>query len=463
MSLLNSTNYRNYNSANPPSYALSDVRIGVLHMGLGAFHRAHQAVFFEHALRGGNMNYGVAGITQRTSAVADSLNAQDCLYTVNARDGAGNQPMIVGAIREATFYPRDLARLLEIAKSPDLRLMTITVSEKAYRSDSDSSDTLPGRIATLLSARFEAGLGGIAVISCDNLPSNGALTRMIVTDVIKSQWRNNALLNWVQEEVRFPNSMVDRIVPAITNESIDEFEKTYGYRDTSLITTEPYNEWIVDQDPLSEELGAVGVRFVSHVEPYEMAKIRIFNAAHSAVAYLCQLSQIDYVAQGIVDPIFAPFITRLQEEELGRSFTPPDGLGPIEYARTIRKRISNPMLLHRSSQIALDGSQKLPQRFFMPANDLLAAGLPTVRITLAIAIWLHYLATNGAVNDPLASQLQPLARNRDAATAVEKVLGAQALVTRVDKALLPAITAWLEKLRREPVRELLLELERRPV
>ena len=193
-----------------------------------------------------------------------------------------------------------------------------------------------------------------------------------------------------------------------------------------------------------------------------MAKIRIFNAAHSALAYLCQLSQIDYVAQGIVDPIFAAFITRLQEE-LGRSFTPPAGLGPIEYARTVRKRISNPMLLHRSSQIAMDGSQKLPQRFFTPANDLLAAGLPTVRITLAIATWLHYLATNVVVNDPLAWQLQPVARNRDAATAVEKVLGAQALVTSVDKALLPAITAWLEELRRAPVRELLLELERRPV
>lgn len=460
MPLLNRTNYRSNSSANPPSYALSDVRIGVLHMGLGAFHRAHQAVFFEHALRGGNMNYGVCGITQRTSDIAESLNAQDCLYTVNARDGAGNQPMIVGAIREATFYPRDVARLLEIAKSPDLRLMTITVSEKAYRPDSDSTLCVPRRIATLLAARFEAGLPGIAVISCDNLPSNGAVTRMVVTNAIKSQGRNDGFLDWVEEQIRFPNSMVDRIVPAITKENIDEFEKAYGYRDLSLITTEPYNEWVIDQDPLSEELGPVGVRFVSHVEPYEMTKIRIFNGTHSTLAYLCQLSGIEYVAQGIVDPTLAPFITRLQEEELSRSFTPPYDLDPIEYACTIRKRISNPTLLHRSAQIAMDGSQKLPQRLFTPANDLLAAGLPTTRITLAIAAWLHYLATNAAVSDPLAPQLQPIARNRDAAAAVEQTLRAEQLVTRVDSALLPAITKWLEKLRCQPVHEILLELER---
>lgn len=459
MSLLTRANYLSNSSANPPLYALNDVRIGVLHMGLSAFHRAHQAVFFEHALRAGNMNYGVCGITQRTSDVADTLNAQDCLYTVNSRDGVNNQPIIVGAIREATFYPRDVARLLEIAKSPDLRLMTITVSEKAYRPGSDSNLSVPGRIATLLAARFEAGLPGIAVMSCDNLPSNGAVTRMVVTDAIKSQERSDGFLDWVQEQVRFPNSMVDRIVPAITKENIDEFEKTYGYRDVSLITTEPYSEWVVDQDPLSEELGPVGVRFVSHVELYEMAKIRLFNGAHSTLAYLCQLSGIEYMSQGIVDPTLAPFITRLQEEELGRSFTPPYDLNPIEYARTIRKRISNPTLLHRSAQIAMDGSQKLPQRLFMPANDLLAAGLPTTRITLAIAVWLHYLATNIAVNDPLASRLQPIARNRDTAAAVEGTLGCEQLVTTVNRALLPAITKWLEKLRSQSIREILLELE----
>ena len=220
---------------------------------------------------------------------------------------------------------------------------------------------------------------------------------------------------------------------------------------------------MVEQDPLSEELEPAGVRFVSHVQPYEMAKLRIFNAAHSALAYLCQLSDIDYVSQGIIDPTFALFIARLQEEELGRSFTPPDDLDPIEYARTIRKRISNPTLLHRSSQIAIDGSQKLPQRFFTPANDLLVAGRSTVRITLAIATWLHYLGTSVVVNDPLAALLQPLTRNRDAAAAVATVLGSEALATRVDSALWPAITAWLEKLRNQPVREILRELEGRTV
>ncbi|MEI6811159.1 MAG: mannitol dehydrogenase family protein [Actinomycetes bacterium] len=456
MSKLARANYLNYSAVNPPQYSMDQVKIGVLHMGLGAFHRAHQAVFFDRLLRSGNLNYGICGVSQRSSTVADSMNAQDCLYTVNAQDGQASTPTIIGALREARYFPRDLERILEIARSPDLKMITLTVSEKAYRSDDASQ--LPQRLVTILRARYESGLPGIAVISCDNLPSNGAFTRKIILDVITE--KSSGFFEWANTQIRFPNSMVDRIVPAITSKSIDDFEQRYGYRDDSLISTEPYNEWVIEDDALSQDLTPAGIRFVPRVAPYELTKIRLFNGNHSTLAYISQLCGIEYVHEAIIDSAIAPFVSRLQEEELGLSFKPPHDIDLKEYARTVRKRVSNPTLLHRAEQIAMDGSQKLPQRLFSPANDLLQLGLPTQRISLAIAAWLHFLATKDQVNDPLADQLQPLARLSEPMSAVSQTLGFAQLATKVNPALFPMIAAWLEKLRSTPIKEVLIELER---
>ncbi len=455
MQLLNQSNFANNPKANPPNYAMSDVRIGVLHMGLGAFHRAHQAVFFENVLRSGNLNYGVCSVSQRSSTVADSLAAQDGFYTVNAQDGSHSEPMIIGAIRETAFYERDLARLLEIAKSPDLRLITLTVSEKAYR-NGDASH-LPHRIATLLAARYAAGLPGLAVISCDNLPSNGEVTRRVVLEAITEP--PVGFVDWVKTQVRFPNSMIDRIVPAITQASIDKFAEEFGYLDKSLITTEFWNEWIIENDPLEAELSCAGVRFVEKVAPYELAKIRMFNGNHSTLAYISQLAGIEYVADAIVDPVIAPFILKLQELELGRSFTPPADLDPIAYAGVVRTRVSNPTLLHRSQQIAMDGSQKLPQRLFGAANDLLARNLPATRICFAIAVWLHYLATSDKVSDPLASALLPLAQLSDPLEAVKQSLSLPQFASTVDAQHFPTIAHSLKQLREKDVKAAIQDLE----
>ena len=358
MAQLNLENYLSHKSANPPSYDLSQVKIGVIHMGLSAFHRGHQGLFFERVLRGGNLNFGVVGVTQRSSDVADVMNSQDCLYTINEREGAGFAPMIVGAIRKAVFFPQARAELLEIARSENLKLITLTVSEKAYQCNSardginlsstevqaDIADvnsllTFPARLLDLLVARFESGLPGVAVISCDNLPTNGDITRAVVLDLANKQNRSPDFLSWLKSEIRFPNSMVDRAVPAITQDSIDEFYQSYGYEDRSLITAEPYLEWVIENDPVSEYLAPVGARFVEKVAPYEAMKIRVFNGAHSALAYICQLAGIEYVAEGVVDPVIGDFIKNFQEKEAGRSFVAPADLDPIEYAKIIRKRV----------------------------------------------------------------------------------------------------------------------------
>ena len=478
MAQINRENYSSHKSANPPQYDLNQVKIGVIHMGLSAFHRGHQALFFERVLRSGNLNFGVAGVTQRSSDVADVMNSQDCLYTINEREGAGFAPIIVGAIRKALFFPQARQELLEIARSENLKLITLTVSEKAYQcnstrdgvnlnstevqadiADTNSLLTFPSRLLDLLVARFESGLAGVAVISCDNLPTNGDITRAVVVDLAVKQNRSAGFLNWLKSEIRFPNSMVDRAVPAITQDSIDEFYQNYGYEDRSLITAEPYLEWVIENDPISEYLAPVGARFVAKVAPYEAMKIRVFNGAHSALAYICQLAGIEYVAEGVVDPVIGDFIKNFQEKEVGRSFIAPADLDPIEYAKIIRKRVSNYALLHKSIQIAMDGSQKLPQRIFASANDLVKLGLSTDHVTLIIAAWLRFLEINEKVNDPLAASLQKLVRNPDALQSVSGTLSFEGLATRVDPKLFPQIAKWLEQLRIEPVREVLQTLK----
>ncbi|MSO33543.1 MAG: mannitol dehydrogenase family protein [Candidatus Nanopelagicaceae bacterium] len=478
MAQLNRENYLLHRSANPPQYNLEQVKIGVIHMGLSAFHRGHQALFFEKILRSGNLNFGVAGVTQRSSDVADVMNSQDCLYTINEREGAGFAPIIVGAIRKALFFPQARKELLEIARSENLKLITLTVSEKAYQcnstrngvnlnsaevqadiADTNSLLTFPSRLLDLLVARFESGLAGVAVISCDNLPTNGDITRAVVVDLAIKQNRSPDFLIWLKSEIRFPNSMVDRAVPAITQDSIDEFYQSYGYEDRSLITAEPYLEWVIENDPISEYLAPVGARFVAKVAPYEAMKIRVFNGAHSALAYICQLAGIEYVAEGIVDPVIGDFIKNFQEKEAGRSFVAPADLDPIEYAKIIRKRVSNYTLLHKSIQIAMDGSQKLPQRIFASANDLLKLGLSTDHITIIMAAWLRFLEVNEKVNDPLAASLQNLVRNPDALQSVSGTLGFEGLATNVDPKLFSQIATWLAQLRIKPVREVLQTLK----
>lgn len=457
MKHLNGSNFATFTLANPPTYDVSNLPIGVIHLGLGAFHRAHQAAYFESALRNGTSKLAIAGVSQRSSDVADLLAAQDCFYTVNERSGSEQSPKIFGAIRQALFYPRDRAALIAMSESQALTAITITATEKAYQVTDGHESDLPSRIAALLAARFEAKRGGLSIISCDNLTSNGELIKKLVLEA-SAKLDKHGLINWIERENYFPNSMVDRIVPAITAERIDGFEAEFGYRDESLLTTEPFTQWAIENCPLSQTLAGTGVEFVDDVAGYEMTKIRIFNGAHSTIAYLGELAGLEFIADGIANPAINSFIAHLQEDELAKSFTSPPGMDPIEYAKRIRKRISNLNLRHRCQQIAMDGSLKLTQRLFPTINDLLAKQLPTQYIATAIAVWLRYLEINDRISDPLAAELVPLARNSDVAIATKSVLTHEKLLVRVNPGNFEAIAQALEKLRSKPVLEVLTSL-----
>ncbi len=445
MTNINASIYLNFQSSSPPMYNLKDVKIGVIHMGLGAFHRAHQAVYFEKLLRLGNLGYGIASVSQRSEKEAATLSAQDCLYTVDLRDGDTHSPLIVGAIRKAYFYPSHRDELLEIAASSDLKVITLTVTEKAYRVD----EIVPKRIIELLEARFRKGREGIAIISCDNLPSNGDVVRSILIETARNS--SSDFLAWLGNKCRFPNSMVDRIVPAITEKSIAEYADLYEYTDRSLISTEPFIQWVIEDDLLAPDLSSVGVEFVRDVKQYEKMKICLFNGAHSALAYFSQISGFEFVADAIADPRIERFIRDLQELELAKSFDAPQGIDLHEYSQNARNRIANIALRHRSAQVAMDGSQKLPQRLFASAHDLHQSGLPSQRISFVIAAWIHFLAISTEVDDPLADELQKWAIEKDPFVAVSGILTIQSFATHVPQALFPEITHWLEQLRVNPL------------
>ena len=286
---------------------------------------------------------------------------------------------------------RSEARILEIARSPELKAITITVTEKAYKPGSDFSL----RLAKVLNERYKSGGGSIAVISCDNLPSNGDFTKNLMREVIEDK----ELWSWVEANIRFPNSMVDRIVPAPAKEN------------RLLIKTEKFNQWIIENDPISKYLSSAGVQFVSKVKPFELAKIRLFNGIHSYLAYYGEIHGIEFVADVIGLPGMEKFVQEMQEDEISKTIEIDIDLK--KYASEIRNRMANKTLFHRCRQIAMDGSQKMPQRIIGSLNDLAKLNIPAPKLAIAFATWINYLATSNAINDPLALELVGFAKTKN--------------------------------------------------
>jgi fructuronate reductase len=413
-------------------------RIGVIHLGLGAFHRAHQAVFIDHAIKNGHEEMYIASVSMRKSDVADSFASKGCKYDVVSADADSQIRTEISSIKEALFFPRDRHHLLELAASDDLTLITLTVTEKGYKSDGPES--VPERVADLLIARFDArhklSDPSIAVISCDNMPDNSHLLKKLVLEVLDSRDLPEVRA-WVKEVIRFPNSMVDRIVPAITDADL-------------TIVTEPFNQWVIQNDPLESILVPTGVQFVPDVKPFEIAKIRLFNGVHSTLAYLSELSGIEYVSEAIVHPKVAPFIKAMQEEEIFKSITNTGGIDLPSYAQTIRHRIANPTLKHRAEQIAMDGSQKLQQRIIDGMNLLAEHEIPAPRLCLAMAMWLHYLGVSDRVNDPMSKLLISLAKEPDSLEVTTLILSLDLFARKLNPIYFPQIAKYLEALKTTP-------------
>ena len=427
----------------PPSYERTNRDIGVIHFGLGAFHRGHQAVYFDEALRKGVGEWGVYGISPRSAKVTDALRAQDFCYTVNARQGDKQNPEIIGSIFGGSLYSQDNFDLTKAIASPELKLITITVTEKSYVTSSDL-DSMPNRLLDMLQSRFTQGLSAPTIISCDNLPSNGEYLRNVLLSSAQMRSMDLNFLEWL-ERLQFPNAMVDRIVPAITQEAITQFESEFGYRDESLISTEPFKQWVVAPHSGAEQLAATGIEISGEVENFETLKLRLFNGAHSTTAYFSQLSGLEYVYQAIALPEWNSFISRLQEE-LARSFNAPSSIDVMEYCQKARTRIGNSAVAHRSAQIAMDGSAKLPQRLFRAMNTLSEQNLKREHVAFAIALWLRFLQSGLPVTDPLSNALLESVQAVNSHQAVQRVMQTPGLQSPIFESEWKLIGDFLAKL-----------------
>ncbi|GAB7192693.1 mannitol dehydrogenase family protein [Kineococcus sp. NUM-3379] len=410
---------------------------GIVHLGIGAFHRAHQAVFTEDAIAAADGGWGICGVTQRSRDVVDQLGPQDGLYSVLQRSADGVGLRVVGAVRELLFAAEEVGRLLGLLASPAVRVVTLTVTEKGYRHDpatgrlrtadpevaADLAGRLPrtvvGQLVRGLQARRAADAGGITLLSCDNLPANGAVLRGLVADFCAAlpPAEGGPLARWVEESVRFPSSMVDRIVPATTQEDRAEAGRLLGLEDRGVVVTEPFSQWVVEDDfaagrPAWERAGAV---LTADVAPYEAMKLRLLNGSHSTLAYLGALAGHAHVSDAVRDEGIAGVVERLMAEDVTPTLAVPDGFDVARYRRQLLDRFANPALRHRTVQIAMDGTQKLPQRLLGTVADSLARGHRPRAACLGVAAWMRYVSTARSeageplpVDDPLADRLREL-------------------------------------------------------
>lgn len=426
-----------------PGYDRASVKTGVVHLGIGAFHRAHQAVVFDDALRSGDLRWGVLGVSLRSAGVRDQLNPQDHLYSVVIRDGVDDRTRIIGAVQSVLVAPEDPAVVVAAMASPDVHLVTLTVTEKGYRLDPASGGlltgdpdvaadlvdlakprTAPGFLVAALAERRRRGVAPFTVVSCDNLPHNGARVRSAVLAMAGAH--DPALAEWIAAEGAFPQTMVDRIVPATTPGDIDDQAARLGVRDEGMVKTEPFTQWVIEDRFAGPhpDFASLGVQLTAEVAPWEDAKLRLLNGAHSSLAYLGGLAGHAFVHEVIAIPAFATFVERLWDEA-GTTLNPPPGLDIPAYRRDLMARFSNPSLQHRTRQIAMDGSQKLPQRLLASIAARLDRGQPVDSLALGVAAWVRWqegvtdAGESFTVDDPMAATLA--AALADARTASDRV------------------------------------------
>ena len=431
------------NIEHTPSSKKQASHIAVVHLGLGAFHRAHQAVYLErYRQRSGDGEWGVCSANLRSSiGLVDGLSAAGHRYHVAEYANSENITLReIGVIEETLFtgrdssnsWGRDREALLARMTSADTRIVTLTVTEKGYFLKPSSGElrdddpmvigdiaspqqprTAPGLLVEALSRRREAGIAPFTVLSCDNMPDNGKRVRQAVVQLAKQ--RDAELASWIANKVAFPCSMVDRIVPAMTDADFERLA-ALGVSDPNAVVCEAFTQWVVEDNfPMGRpSWEAEGVEMVADVAPFETMKLRMLNGSHSLLAYLGALAGIETVYEGINNGELRALLRRYMLEEAAPTLEMPEGIDLDAYADSLLARFANDSLRHRLQQIAMDGSQKLPQRWLSGALQRSTAGLSSPCVALGMAAWIRYTAGNDLqgtsypVDDPLTKRFAEL-------------------------------------------------------
>lgn len=389
-------------------YARADLAAGVVHLGLGAFHRAHQAPLFDSLAKQGDLRWGIVGVAMRSREVVEAMAPQDHLYSVSIRGDAGESaPRVIGSICRTLVAAHQREETIAALAAPEVALVTLTITEKGYL------DTSAGSAAELIAAalvrRHNSGLAPLTVLSCDNLTGNGSVARRAVLEAAHALKADGAALRWIEQSCAFPSTMVDRITPAMTPEMVEQSCKALGLTDEAAVWTEPFWQWVIEDSFAGPRppLERLGVTFASSVEPWELAKLRMLNGAHSLLAYSGLLRGHSYVHQAIANSEIQQMVEALWDE-VSEVLTP----SPVDFAAyraALVERFSNPALPHALIQIAADGSQKVPQRHVSTLRDRLARGLASPAVATAIASWIEALQTVEGLVDPQLESLRKFA------------------------------------------------------
>ncbi len=415
-----------------PDYDRRQAGTGIVHLGIGAFHRAHQAVYVDELNRRRSGPFAITGVSLRHGAVRDALEPQDGLYTVVIRDTARIDYRVIGSVRRVLLAPEDPRAVLDRLVDPATRLVTLTVTEKGYCLAPDRSldpahpeiahdlaspeapRTAIGFLVEAMRRIRAAGTAPPTVLSCDNLPSNGQLLRRTLAAFAAR--RAPDLGRWIEASVAVPSAMIDRIVPATTEQDLSDVAAALGVADPGAVVAEPFSQWVIEESVAEgfPDFAAVGVEMVADVAPYERLKLRMLNGCHSSIAYLSQLAGYAFVAEALDDPNMRRFIARMMAEEIAPTLAEFTTQRLADYAATVIRRFENKAMRHRTWQIAMDGSQKLPQRLIGTLADRVQSGAPFGRIALALAAWFRFLAGSDdgggriEVSDPRAREMAVL-------------------------------------------------------
>lgn len=404
--------------------------VGQVHLGPGAFFRAFNAVYSEDAMAARGGDWGIIAVSLRSPAARDQLAPQAGVYT-SVTLGATRTARVIGAVTKVLVAPEDPRAVLSAMTDPAVRVVSLTITEKGYCVDTasarlqadhpdivhdlahpDAPRSAIGFLVGALNRRRAAGTAPFTVLSCDNLPSNGALTRAVVLDFARRL--DPDLAAWIKDNVPFPATMVDRITPATTHTDVADLSAAAGYHDPACVVHEAFRQWVIEDDfangrPAWE---AAGAQLVASVEAHELMKLRCLNGTHSTLAYLGYLAGYETISDTVANPDFARLCEIMWRDEIIPTVPPPEGEDLPVYCTKLMQRYRDPAIRHRTWQIAMDGSQKLPQRLLGTIADTVATGRVPHGLCLAVAGWMRYVGGVDEagqpidVRDPMAARLK---------------------------------------------------------
>ena len=424
-----------------PTYDRSAITVGIVHFGLGNFHRAHQAMYLDRLMeRGEALDLGICGVgvMPRDAEMRDALGAQDHLYSLTLKHADGSlEPRVIGSIADFLYAPDDPEAVLAVMTAPTTRIVSMTVTEGGYNLDhvtgkfvleapaiahdlgeGAAPTTMFGFVTEALRRRRDAGTPPFTVMSCDNIQGNGDTAKETITTFATA--KDPELGAWIAEHVEFPNSMVDRITPVTTDADRALVSERFGIEDAWPVVAEPFEQWVLeDRFPLGRPAyEEVGVQVVDDVVPYELMKLRLLNASHQTMAYFGILSGHTYAHEATNDPLIATLLRRYMDEEGTPTLDPVPGIDLDEYKATLMERFANPEIADTLARLAAESSDRIPKWLLPVVRSNLAAGRPVALSAAVVASWARYdeaVDEQGnpiTVVDQLRDELVPIAQRQ---------------------------------------------------